>query len=310
MEAGSRPGGWLTQNQNRRSALLAVSTFVLIFLIALGSRRSFGVVGASGDGSGLRLTWAVLYFSTLGVLAVGVVVLAYVLLSGVGRRGKKSPEHAGAPAAPWWAQVLALLFLVALAASVAAIFILLQTDGEDVGTVPVGPSPATPLGQGGGLGEQISNSAVGWSFSGGLAAAVLVLGWFSARRVWRRRRQSAVVLSQLTPASGRCELRDVVVASLDDLEREPDARLAVIRAYAAMEGVLAERGLGRRPHEAPLEYLHRWLTSLGISRSAGERLTVLFQRARFSDHAVDIRMKRDAVEALSALRHELAGEDR
>ena len=49
----------------------------------------------------------------------------------------------------------------------------------------------------------------------------------------------------------------------------------MIRAYTGMERTLARQGLGRRPFEAPLEYLARTLVALRVSRSAGERLTAV-----------------------------------
>ena len=43
--------------------------------------------------------------------------------------------------------------------------------------------------------------------------------------------------------------------AIDDLEAEPDARRAVIAAYARMEAVLGRSGVRRAPSETPLEYL-------------------------------------------------------
>jgi hypothetical protein len=94
--------------------------------------------------------------------------------------------------------------------------------------------------------------------------------------------------------------------SLEDLEAEPDPRLAVIRAYARMERALGAHGLARRPTETPLEYLARALGSLRVGRPSVERLAALFERAKFSQHDIDPTMKTDALQALAALRAELA----
>jgi hypothetical protein len=101
-------------------------------------------------------------------------------------------------------------------------------------------------------------------------------------------------------------LSEVLAETLDDLRNEPDPRKAVIRAYARMERTLAARGLPREPFEAPLEYLARILGAVQASAHSVRRLTGLFERARFSPHEIDARMKNEAIDALSGLRAELA----
>jgi hypothetical protein len=93
--------------------------------------------------------------------------------------------------------------------------------------------------------------------------------------------------------------------SLDDLRSEPDARRAVIAAYARAESVLARHGLPRRPAETPLEYLGRVLSELRVRAAAVLELTELFERAKFSVHRIDSGMKDDAIAALVAVREDL-----
>jgi hypothetical protein len=102
------------------------------------------------------------------------------------------------------------------------------------------------------------------------------------------------------------QLLAAVDLSLNDLEQEPDPRRAVIRAYARMEGALGLHGLARLPSETPLEYLARALASLRVGRASIQRLTTLFEPAKFSAHEIDGSMKADALAALRALRDELA----
>lgn len=102
-------------------------------------------------------------------------------------------------------------------------------------------------------------------------------------------------------------------ASLDDLRGEPDARRAVVAAYARMEGGLAAHGFARQPSETPTEYLARAI-SMGAAGSVtthpiviealGE-LTELAERARFSTDAIDESMRARAIDALVHLRDEL-----
>lgn len=100
-------------------------------------------------------------------------------------------------------------------------------------------------------------------------------------------------------------LAEVLSETLDDLRREPDPRKAVIGAYARMERTLAARGVPRERFEAPVEYLARVLDLVQVSSHSIRRLTSLFERARFSPHQIDVRMKEDAIDALAGLRTEL-----
>jgi hypothetical protein len=101
---------------------------------------------------------------------------------------------------------------------------------------------------------------------------------------------------------------DLVLAierTIADLRAEPDPRTAVIAAYAQMERAFAEADLPRAPAEAPREYLGRVLPDVGAGTASVERLTELFERAKFSPHAIDVAMKDDAIDALELLRDEL-----
>lgn len=132
-----------------------------------------------------------------------------------------------------------------------------------------------------------------------VGSLILGIGGAIAVLALRRRRE---LLSE-SPAG--LALSEVLAETIDDLRREADPRRAVIRAYARMERTLAARGLPRRETEAPLEYLARVLDAVQASAHSVDRLTQLFQRARFSTHEIDAGMKRDAIEALSGLRAEL-----
>jgi hypothetical protein len=95
--------------------------------------------------------------------------------------------------------------------------------------------------------------------------------------------------------------------AIDDLEAEPDARRAVIAAYARMEGVLTRNGLRRRPSETTVEYLRRVLLGLTARGESVKRLTALFEEAKFSRHEIDATMKQDAIGALREIRDDLHG---
>ena len=131
---------------------------------------------------------------------------------------------------------------------------------------------------------------------------VLVLLGGTALVVYARRR----ALRPSRPWLGQAdEISLALDDSLDDLRNDPDLRRAIVAAYARMEHALAAAGLGRRPSEAPFEYMERALTSLDTSAESAERLTELFEWAKFSHHEPRPEMREDAIDALVAVRDEL-----
>jgi hypothetical protein len=94
--------------------------------------------------------------------------------------------------------------------------------------------------------------------------------------------------------------------SIDDLRNDPDLRRAIIAAYARMEHALARAGIARHPSEAPFEYIERALLSLDTSADGAQRLTGLFEWAKFSHHEPEPAMRDEAIAALVAVRDELA----
>src|SRR5579871_5638841 len=129
---------------------------------------------------------------------------------------------------------------------------------------------------------------------GGLAGLLVLLVWAGKQR------------ANGAPGGSRVErLAAAIGESLDDLRADGDLRRAIVAAYARMETVLADTGVPRHPAEAPQEYLERALRSVDTSAMAARRLTDLFERARFSHHEPDSRMRDDAIEALAAVRDEL-----
>ena len=135
-----------------------------------------------------------------------------------------------------------------------------------------------------------------------VAIVVLAIGGVIAYRNYRARKlRKAVRLEPTVAEDFAATIGDVI----GELEAEPDARRAVIAAYARMEGVLGRHGLRRAPSETPVEYLGRILGGLTARTDAVARLTVLFEEAKFSRHEIDNGMKREAIDALGAIRDDL-----
>jgi hypothetical protein len=149
------------------------------------------------------------------------------------------------------------------------------------------------------------------SFKWGAAIALGSIGFVALAYMSARGRVRRQLAAEGSDEALEEELAALLDATLDDLRAEPDPRRAVIAAYARMERALAAYGLPRHPFEAPLEFLERASPELAATHPGGRRLvfelTHLFERAKFSQHAVDEEMKHDAIATLEALRDDLRG---
>jgi uncharacterized protein DUF4129 len=105
-------------------------------------------------------------------------------------------------------------------------------------------------------------------------------------------------------------LDEPVASALDDLRAEPDARVAIIRAYARFEQALARVQAPRTPSQTPSEVMRATLARLPVPRPALEGLTALFEVARFSDRHVGLDARDEACDCLDAIQAALEGEQR
>ncbi len=128
----------------------------------------------------------------------------------------------------------------------------------------------------------------------GMAAVAIFVA--SRRRRDALRGEEALVAEQLA---------DVLDETVDDLRAEPDARRAVIAAYARLERALAAAGVQRKRQETAAEYVPRVLAGLEVDGGAVHSLTELFTTAKFSNHPVGEPEKLAAVSALERIRDDL-----
>jgi len=91
-------------------------------------------------------------------------------------------------------------------------------------------------------------------------------------------------------------LRAAVEESLDDLTTESDPRTAIIKCYRRFEHVAARARVPRAPWQTPEEFMRETLARLALPGEAVERLTRLFEVARFSHHPLDS-LERDLARA-------------
>jgi uncharacterized membrane protein YidH (DUF202 family) len=261
----------------------------LIAAVGLASRAHTPAGGGNTRtiSEDVLLEYLLLFFVALAVVVLPVAI--YMFVTG------REEERPTLPARKNW--VLAV-FVSMIVGSVVAVLLLRYLHDHH-------GAHDNPVSQLAGLAKHGSRTAGVVQFDWGpvivvATLAVVALGaaaWFAVerRRVHRR--------TELPTA----ELALALERTIADLRAEADPRKAVIAAYAQMERALAEAELPRGPSEAPREYLGRVLPEVGASTASVERLTELFERAKFSPHAIDAAMKEEAIDALESLRDELRG---
>lgn len=272
-----------------RAAIVTLSLLALLGLAAIGSRSE----GWRGGDRREISPFAVDLAYTLAILLV-IALLAILILTIRGAKGQLKLDRPSG--------LRAVVFFMALLTFVGAYGMANFQFGQrkNVEDEPVfGPPPTDTSAGDARRPEPPRTPEFQWWLAvlaaGGVTAAVIV--WRRGRRMGPAVTADADVVAE--------QLSEVLSDTLDDLARERDPRRAVIRAYARMEQVLATHGLPRAPHEAPLEYLARVLRELNVRAEAAHALTELFERAKFSQHEIDVAMKEEAISALARVRDDL-----
>jgi uncharacterized protein DUF4129 len=271
-----------------RASILGGLTLGMLMLAAVGSRQE----GWRGDGGTLRDVPPTVIDTAYTLVVLAAVAVA-VAIAAVIRRAWPKFQHKRASS---WQSVL---FLITFALIV--VYILTTSDVGHRLSELLGNAAEGGQQRGAGTGGQAPDEpghdpAFQWWL------AFLILAGAVGGYVWYRRSRRPKPRERQELAE---QLEMVLSETLDDLESERDPRRAVIRAYARMETVLAAHGLPRTPSEAPLEYLARVLRELHVRAEAAHALTELFERAKFSQHEIDVAMKEEAIAALATVRDDL-----
>jgi LPXTG-motif cell wall-anchored protein len=269
---------------------------VLLVVVAMAARG--GHPGTSG-----RVTTKpvpnTLQDSFVTLLAIAYIAVIVAIVVGVFRyRGRWHDPHS-----KWLKNFVLVLILMSIATAIGYYAIThghLREHAQKVQRAQAGRRqtrprhlPANPVPE--------REAHFQWPLALGMGGLLLLGGVW----IYVRRRRELAPIAGVTLES---DLFEMIEASVDDLRREPDARKAVIAAYAQMERTLTRHGLARRRAEAPLEYLGRVLRALHVGEDAVQTLTNLFEYAKFSPHAVDATMKEQAIDALLAVRDDLQTE--
>jgi hypothetical protein len=235
--------------------------------------------------------------------ALAVAIVIGIALSRDRRRRETELERAEEPSRlPWWVQTILrmLPFLPLLATLIVFSFgwryvesSLLAWSRLMMLAAPDGDAPRADV-------PVLSLPWLGWlvgllALLAGLATLAMALVLLFAERIarwWERRRRAE-------PAE---PLGEAVLESLDDLASEPDARRAIIKCYRRFERVAAVARVPRAPWQTPEEFMHEALRRLVLPHHAVDRLTRLFELARFSVHPLGSSERDSARACLEAIR--------
>ena len=269
----------------------------LIAIVAFASQS------ASADEGALSIDFEPVFTLVRAIfyagLAIGTLALpfAFLMRRARARRDRATRELRQLEPVPWWARALGFTVMAAAFAFQIAVVIAfiddLRRHATAAGAGAGGFAGATDPGALGAASDDLTALTIALVIVVALGALIVIM----ALR-WR-------VLDAPTGVDGtdrRTAVARAVDLSLDALRSEPDPRRAVIAAYAAMERSLSGAGFGRERSEAPLEYLRRVIAAPTTVGEEVRTITLLFQYAKFSHHAVEEAMRSRAIEALARIR--------
>jgi hypothetical protein len=284
----------------RRLALSGIGLGALLAVVAVASRAHKPGGGRSGGGA--KVPPVLLEY--LGVLAmvtilVGGAVAVFAMADN--RRKKALAGETG------WRRSLGGVAFGMLAVAVA--LLLTRHLHRNNGLRPsgaLGPIPVAKGATGGAAARaraaQQQSGESDWLGAVILGSLLLGLAAAIASAAAYRRSHGSFLEEEAALAAA---LDAVLADTLEDLYAERDPRTAVINAYARMEETFAAYRVPRDEAETSQEYVERALDRLNVSGWAVRRLTLLFERAKFSSHEVDTTMKDDAIDTLASVRSEL-----
>jgi hypothetical protein len=265
--------------------------------------RMAGPVAGGDDPSGVIRLPGPVRASVFALFALAALVfVADLARRGVFRRRRDAdapldPEAEPRRIPPWLRAVTQIASLVNL---VVIAYLIWR------GAIPLSGLIALVTGAGTGAGLEAGSTAetapplITWTFGGlalaaGLGALALAIwGALGDRRLGGRDADAPGDAEEARAAAPE--------GPPDDPRAEPDARRAIIRCYASFERAAAAAGFARKPWLTPVEFMREAVGRLSVSPAAIPVLTGLFERARFSHHALGPQDRDRALEALDEIR--------
>ena len=235
------------------------------------------------------------------VVVLGLLALSTIILFSLQRRRRPTEETlAPSPAAqrlPPWAAALVSLLLVVLAwylvwrywsgpdgqpieKAFAAIAGLL-----DLLTLPQKPPTSIPS-------LELAIAALLLLLALAVFAVMVLVAMADRLEKWWTQREGA----DRPPA-----VPETLALIQADLRAEPDARVAIIRAYGRFERALAAARAPRAAWQTPAEFMRTTLARLPVPAAPVRRLTALFEVARFSTHPLGAEARDAACDSLDEI---------
>lgn len=280
-----------------RSGVVGVAILLALAVAGLRAHGTFSRTpnAAAAGASGTVLAIALAVAEGAGLVAViGILVLARPK-----RPNKDDEPELVDLKIPWWVKTTGVLVAAALLVMPFVVLVVTRTHKKVVPPVAAHGGVRAPSGA-----NRLVAPGTGslWPFVAGLAIALVAVVIVV---ILNRRRRTAG-----TPRPARPNgLLSALAAGQDALAAEQDPRHAIITCYAAMERGFAAAGSAPAAADTPAEVLGR-AVSAGILRSpAGEALTSLFRRARYSTEPMAAADRDAAMAALARLRADLEEPD-
>jgi hypothetical protein len=235
------------------------------------------------------------------VVVLGLLALSTIILFSLQRRRRPTEETpAPSPAAqrlPPWAAALVSLLLVVLAwylvwrywsgpdgqpieKAFAAIAGLL-----DLLTLPQKPPTSIPS-------LELAIAALLLLLALAVFAVMVLVAMADRLEKWWTQREGA----DRPPA-----VPETLALIQADLRAEPDARVAIVRAYGRFERALAAARAPRAAWQTPAEFMRTTLARLPLPAAPVRRLTALFEVARFSTHPLGAEARDAACDSLDEI---------
>ena len=280
--------------RSARLAVVAVGLLVLLAVVAFATRSGLGHTSQAKPTPGY-VSYAFTAFLIVFVLAIPVALWSFFVQAREGQIQHKK----------FHTRVIENVAMMLFFGVIAAVIIYMKQHHHHILNLhAIKPSAGKLKKHNNSNGKSVPYEphfeyAVLW-----IALAALAVGGGFVIYRWRTRKKRGLAPLELQQSVAE-DFAASITDAIDDLVAEPDARRAVIAAYARMEGVLGRHGLRRRPSDTPVEYLRRVLLGLTSRDDAVERLTKLFEEAKFSRHEVDASMKQEAITALKTIRDDI-----
>jgi multisubunit Na+/H+ antiporter MnhC subunit len=106
-------------------------------------------------------------------------------------------------------------------------------------------------------------------------------------------------------ADRRLQAADVISRTIKELQRGDDFRLAIIRCYRRFCRLLGEHGIRKQDILTPRELEALAFERFRLKKTSLDKLTLLFEEARYSPHEISGDNRAEAVMCLHAIKTEL-----